>query len=79
MDIDRYGQMIRDTFETLYREGENNGRLLLLHLYPWLIGQPFRIVCLDAALRRIIQRQGVSTATDSEIIDWYRRNRSIER
>jgi len=80
MDIDRYGQqMIRDTFETLYREGENNGRLLLLHLHPWLIGQPFRIGCLDAALRHIVQRQGVWTATGSEIIDWYRRNRSIER
>jgi hypothetical protein len=43
------------------------------------IGQPFRIGCLDAALRHIVQRQGVWTATGSEIIDWYRRNRSIER
>jgi peptidoglycan/xylan/chitin deacetylase (PgdA/CDA1 family) len=76
IDIDRYGEMIQETFETLYREGANNGRLLVLHLHPWLIGQPFRIGCLDAALGHIVQRQGVWAATGAEIIDWYRRDRS---
>ncbi|MBI4191696.1 MAG: polysaccharide deacetylase family protein [Betaproteobacteria bacterium] len=79
MDIDRYGEMIRETFETLYREGANSGRLLVLHVHPWLIGQPFRIGCLDAALRHIVQHQGVWTATGSEIIDWYKRNRPTAR
>ena len=73
IDIDRYGDMIKETFETLYDEGATNGRLLVLHLHPWLIGQPFRIGCLDAALGHIVQRQGVWAATGSEIIDWYRR------
>jgi hypothetical protein len=54
-----------ETFETLHRDGATTGRLLVLHLHPWLIGQPFRIGCLDDALRR----QGV---TGTEIIDWYR-------
>jgi peptidoglycan/xylan/chitin deacetylase (PgdA/CDA1 family) len=79
IDIDRYGQMIKETFDTLYDEGATNGRLLVLHLHPWLIGQPFRIGCLDQALGHIMQRQGVWAATGSEIIDWYRSNRPSAR
>jgi peptidoglycan/xylan/chitin deacetylase (PgdA/CDA1 family) len=74
IDIDRYGDMIKETFETLYDEGATNGRLLVLHLHPWLIGQPFRSGCLDAALGHIMHRGGVWAATGSEIIDWYRSN-----
>lgn len=73
MDIDRYGEMISETFETLYREGETNGRLLVLNLHPFLIGQPFRIGCLDAALRSIAQRPGVWAATGSDIVEHYAR------
>jgi len=69
IDIDRYGAMIRETFDTLYREGETNGRLLVLNLHPFLIGQPFRIGCLDAALGYIVQRPGVWAATGAEIIE----------
>ena len=79
IDIDRYGQMIQETFETLYSEGANNGRLLVLNLHPWLIGQPFRIGSLDAALGHIMQHQGVWAASGSEIIEWYRLNRPTTR
>jgi allantoinase len=79
IDIDRYKEMIKETFETLYREGATNGRLLVLHLHPWLIGQPFRIGCLDEALSRIMNHQGVWAATGAEIIDWYRRHRPAAR
>ena len=49
MDIDRYEASIKESFDTLHRDGTNNGRLLVLNLHPWLIGQPFRIGCLDTA------------------------------
>jgi allantoinase len=75
IDIERYREMIKETFDTLYDEGAANGRLLVLHLHPWLMGQPFRIGYLDAALDYIMQRQGVWAASGAEIIDWYRRNR----
>jgi len=75
IDIDRYREMIKETFATLYDEGATNGRLLVLYLHPWLMGQPFRIGALDAALGHILHHQGVWTATGSEIIDWYRHNR----
>ena len=76
IDLDEYGRMIGDTFETVYREGATTGRLLVLHVHPWLIGQPFRIGYLDAALGRMVRRQGVWAATGAEIIDWYRRERA---
>jgi peptidoglycan/xylan/chitin deacetylase (PgdA/CDA1 family) len=70
--IDRYAELLHESFETLYRDGADTGRLLVLNLHPWLIGQPFRIRYLNEALGRIMRRQGVWGATGSEIIDWYR-------
>ena len=74
MDIDRYGRMIEETFDALHRDGEQNGRLLVLNLHPFLIGQAFRIGCLDAALAHIVQHPGVWTATGSEVIASYTGN-----
>jgi peptidoglycan/xylan/chitin deacetylase (PgdA/CDA1 family) len=72
--IDRYGELLKESFDTIYRDGSQNGRLLVLNLHPWLIGQPFRIGYLDDALGYIMRRQGVWAATGSQIVDWYRRN-----
>jgi F420-0:gamma-glutamyl ligase len=79
IDIDRYGAMLKETFETLYEEGAANARLLALHLHPWLMGQPFRIGCLDQALGHIMRYQGVWAATGAEIIDWYSAHRPATR
>jgi peptidoglycan/xylan/chitin deacetylase (PgdA/CDA1 family) len=70
--VDRYGQMLKDAGDVIYRDAGANGRMLVLNLHPWLIGQPFRIGFLDDALGYIMHRQGVWAATGSEIIDWYR-------
>jgi peptidoglycan/xylan/chitin deacetylase (PgdA/CDA1 family) len=72
MDLDRYAAAITETFDVLYREGARNGRLLVLRLHPWLIGQPFRIGALEAALDHIVRRAGVWAATGAQIVDWYR-------
>ncbi len=72
--IDRYGELLKESFDTVYQDGAQNGRVLVLNLHPWLIGQPFRIGYLDEALGHMVRRQGVWAATGSEIIDWYRRN-----
>ena len=55
----RYGQLLQAGFERLYADGSQNGRLLVIHLHPWLMGQPFRIRYLDEALQVIMRRQGV--------------------
>lgn len=72
--VDRYGALIAEGFEILYRDGAQNGRLLVLNLHPWYIGQPFRIGFLDHALGTIMHRQGVWAANGAAIIDWYQRH-----
>jgi putative PIG3 family NAD(P)H quinone oxidoreductase len=39
--VDRYSTLLTESFDVLYRDGAQNGRLLVLHLHPWYIGQPF--------------------------------------
>lgn len=70
--VDRYAALLTESFDVLYRDGAKNGRVLVLNLHPWLIGQPFRIGFLDEALGTIMRRQGVWAAHGAAIIDWYR-------
>ncbi len=79
ISIGRYVQMMKDSFDTVYREGETNGHVMVLHLRPWLTGQPFRVRYLSEALAYIMGHQGVWAATGSEIVDWYRSNPPTER
>ena len=72
--VDRYAELVKESFDALYRDGADSGRLLVLNLHPWLIGQPFRIGFLDDALGTIMRRQGVWASTGSQIVDWYRDN-----
>ncbi len=72
--VDRYSRLIQESFDTLYEESSQSGRLLVLNLHPWVTGQPYRIGFLDQALAHIVRRQGVWTASGSEIVDWFRAN-----
>ena len=72
--INRYRELLKEGFDTLYQDGEHNGRVLVLNLHPWLIGQPFRIRHLDEAFGYITRRQGVWAAAGREIVDWYQHN-----
>ncbi len=67
----RYGQLLQEGFERLYTDGAQSGRLLVIHLHPWLMGQPFRIRYLDEALQVMRRRQGVWAAHGGAIIEWY--------
>ena len=75
--VDRYATLLTDSFDVLYSDGAKNGRVLVLHLHPWLIGQPFRIGFLDEALGAMMHRQGVWAASGATIIDWYRRHPAV--
>ncbi len=66
-----YCKMIEDTFDGLYKDGAQSGRLMVLSLHPWLIGQPYRAKYLDRALAHISKHKEVWSATGKEIIDWY--------
>ena len=72
--IDRYSDLLVESFDVLYQDGTQNGRVLVLNLHPWLIGQPFRIGFLDAALETMRRRQGVWAAHGSAIVDWFQQH-----
>ena len=61
----------RDWFDGLYIDGAATGRLMVLHLHPWIMGQPWRIRYLDEVLGHICAHQGVWNATGGEIIGWF--------
>ena len=63
--------MIKDTFDTLYAEGEESGRVMCIALHPYIMGQPHRISHLDEALGYILSHDGVWKAKGDEIADWY--------
>ena len=63
--------MIKDTFDTLYAEGAESGRVMCIALHPYIMGQPHRIAYLDEALSYILSHDGVWKAKGDEIADWY--------
>jgi peptidoglycan/xylan/chitin deacetylase (PgdA/CDA1 family) len=70
--INEVNLLWRDWFDGLYADGGTTGRLMVLHLHPWIMGQPWRIRHLDEVLGHICARQGVWKATGGEIIDWFK-------
>ena len=68
----RWQRMVEEAFETLHVDGAKSGRLMILSLHPWLIGQPHRIKSLDLALGSICRRGGVWNATGRQIADYCR-------
>jgi peptidoglycan/xylan/chitin deacetylase (PgdA/CDA1 family) len=69
--IHRWAELVCDSFDGLYTDGAQSGRLLCLNLHPYLIGQPFRIRHLEHALHHITRHPAVWTATATDIVDWY--------
>ena len=70
--INEVSLLWREWFDGLYADGATTGRMMVLHLHPWIIGQPWRIRHLDEVLGHICARQGVWKATGGQIINWFR-------
>jgi len=66
-----FRDMICRTFDVLYREGAESGRVLPIALHPYISGVPHRIGALDAALEYICRHAGVWRATGAEISEFY--------
>ena len=64
---DSYAQSIRDAFDWL--AAEKAGRLLPLHLTPYIMGLPYRISALEDLLCDLAARPQAWTATGAEIVD----------
>ena len=70
-----YAKSIKDSFVTMHGDAAESGRLMVLNLHPWLIGQPYRIGSLDDALGEVMKMDGVWAASGSEITAWFTANR----
>jgi hypothetical protein len=46
--------------------------MMVLHLHPWIMGQPWRIRHLDEVLGHICAHAGVWKATGADIVGWYK-------
>ena len=66
-----FRDMICRTFDVLYREGADSGRVLPIALHPYISGVPHRIGALDAALEYICRHEGVWCTTGAEIAEFY--------
>ena len=73
-EADYFQQMIKDQFDTLYREGAENGRVMCLSLHPHNIGRPNAAKHLDEALRYILGHDGVWDTTADDIAEYYLAN-----
>ena len=71
IEADDFAQMIIDHFDTLWREGADQGRVVCIALHPFIMGQPHRIRALERALRHVAGRDEVWLATGREIAEWY--------
>lgn len=70
LTLKRYETLIVEASEVLAADGAKNARTLVLHLHPWLIGQPFRIATLDRALGAMMASGNVVAANGTDIVSW---------
>src|ERR1700680_3980234 len=68
----QFAAYIIDAFDTLYREGEDQARVLPIALHPFLIGAPHRAPHLAKALDYIKGHDRVWFARGGDILDAYR-------
>lgn len=75
---DDYARAIVEAFDVLHHDGATSGRVLALHLHPWISGQAFRAESIERALAHLKSRSDVWWASPGEIVDWCR-SQALER
>jgi allantoinase len=70
-EADDFADVIKRQFDTLYREGEENARVMCISIHPQLVGQPQRAKYLDEALAYVFSHPGVWKTTADEIAKHY--------
>ena len=70
-DAKGFAQMICDHFDTVYREGDMQPRVMAIALHPFIMGQPHRLKYLDEALSYVMSFADVWQTTGAEIAQWY--------
>ncbi len=71
-EIDAFARQIRDYFDTVYAEGETQGRVMCIALHPFWVGQPHRIRGFRQVMEHILAHPGVWCTTAAAIADHFR-------
>lgn len=67
---DSWVEQISDACDLLLKESQTGGgRILALNIHPWLLGQPHRISRLEAVLENVMARDGIWSASASDILE----------
>ena len=61
----------RDHFDTLYREGAEDARIMAIAVHPYITGVPHRIGYFDKIFEFLKGHDKVHFMTGSQILDWY--------
>ena len=61
----------KDSFATLYREGESFARIMGIATHPHVTGVSHRIARFERPIDCMRSRGGVIFMTDGKILDWY--------
>ena len=67
----RYGRMLRDCFDRLYREGEHSGTVMCIPTHNYQVSCPHRLRAFEEALEYITGHSDVWVTTGREIADYY--------
>jgi peptidoglycan/xylan/chitin deacetylase (PgdA/CDA1 family) len=67
----RYGQMLKDNFDQLYKEGSNSGTVMCIPTHNYQISCPHRMKSYEEALEYITGHSDVWVTTGREIAEYY--------
>ena len=77
--VDGYVRTVKQAFDRIYRDSAETGRLFVLTIHPYLMGQPFRAQFLDDALRHLRRRKRVWSASASDIVEWFAETHAVRQ
>jgi allantoinase len=69
LPVQSWSEMVERAGRRLAADGAHSGRLLVLPLHPYVVGQPFRIRHLERALKSLVARDDVWVATADDVVD----------
>ena len=67
----RYGEMIKQAFDRLYREGEEGGTVMCVPLHAYQVSHPHRMRAFEEALAYIVGHDDIWITTGREIAEYY--------
>jgi hypothetical protein len=68
LPVGQWVEMVARAVARLAADGADSGRLLVLPLHPYVVGQPFRIRYLERALAAVAGRDDVWLATADDVV-----------